>query len=1035
MSEPATIQDSFEVVMASAGTGKTFALTNRMAGLLARGVPVERILAATFTRKAAGEIRERLLSRIARAASDESEAADLSDHAKCDLDAAGWLEVLKRLSRGIHRVRIGTLDSLAQSLARSLAPELGLATPWRQAFEHLEQQLRAEVVERLLGELPSAEAREPIRTLTGSDGNARGDVKLAELLCESGQELRRAGDRAWSCLEDEIGRGPSIDEVKAAAERLRLIPGPVSQKGKPNGHFVNAVDSISACVWESQWGALLAKKLMADCELDSPTYYRIDVPGAWIPELRTILRGAIRAELDALHGRNLAAGSLLKRAVELDDQVRRERRAYSLGDLWRVLAESDLESQQVAYRLDAQYDHVLLDEFQDTSVDQWRVLEPLIDEAVAGGDRPRSVFVVGDVKQALYSWRNAQAELLPYVERRWQQMRRDTLSETYRCAPAIVQAVNGLFGSLTTNAALTDHTAAAELFTGRFELHKSAVKSPSLVRLVDIDAAVEDPESEKEAIELVAERVARVHEQRRDADIAVLVRRQKPIGPIVAALASRGLRAVSDASASPCDHPAVEAVLAALHLAEHPGDGASRFAVATGPLGQSLGLTRWDDRRGAQALSRQLGERLFEHGLARAVEWLAAKALGGANARGRARLSDLVSQAEAYEADAAEWAGVDNFIAFARTSRVQPRGSGFVRVLTLHGAKGLQFDAVFLTDLDQRLAARGPVFLADAQGQEKRDPATAPTRMSLPGSKELREYSPTLKAMHQRWRERAAYEELCLLYVGMTRAKTHLELLVRPSENGLGAVAWNGLDASGPEHEMGQGGWLASTGGASAVRDQVTPPPWAAAESVSKARARSPEPWRVAVVQPSSLGVRQGVADLLALDAPAADLGTEVHRLLETVEWLEDMPQDPMEWVQEHGPRTREAAARIKAAIEAGPLRGVLSRHAILERWSSVLDLSVERERSLAVAVEINGKPSLVRGRIDRLVVGRRDGRVERCLIVDFKSGAINERAGAQVEVYERALAGLLGISAGSCESELVHLGHAGAHLGGDLEL
>ncbi|UYV11543.1 MAG: UvrD-helicase domain-containing protein [Phycisphaera sp.] len=1025
MSDHPALRDSFEVVMASAGTGKTFALTNRMAGLLARGVPVERILAATFTRKAAGEIRERLLSRIAKAAGEEGAAAELSAHTGTTLDAAGWLDVLKRLSRGIHRVRIGTLDSLAQTLARSLAPELGLAAPWRQAFDHLERQLRAEVVERVLAELPTAEDREPIRTLTGSDGNARGDARLADLLRDSGQELRRASDDAWRCLDPEIGHGPSLEEVHAAAERLRSLPGPTTKKGLPNQNFAKAVDSISACITGNQFATLLTKKMLADSGSTSPTYYKIDIPEAWIPELQTILHGAIRAELEALHTRNLAAGSLLKRAVELDDLVRQERRAYSLGDLWRALAETDLESQQVAYRLDAQYDHVLLDEFQDTSIDQWRVLEPLIDEAVAGGERPRSVFVVGDVKQSLYSWRNAQAELLPHVAVRWPQMRSDTLSKTYRCAPAIVEAVNTLFGSLATNEALTDHAAAAQRFTDEFRVHESAVESPSLVNLVDIDAAIEDPESETEAMEFVADRVARLHTQRPGADIAVLVRRQRPIGTLVSALASRNVPAVSDASASPCDHPAVEAVLAALHLAEHPGDGPARFAVATGPLGVELGFERLDDRAGAGALSHALGGRLFEHGLARTVEWLAMKANAGANARGRARLLDLVSQAEAYEADGAEWAGVDDFIESARASRVQPRRSGVVRVLTLHGAKGLQFDAVVLTDLDRPLAARSPSFLADATGQEALDPAAPPTRMSLAGTKELREHSSVLSQMYERWRERAAYEELCLLYVGMTRAKTHLELLVRPSKRGLGAVAWAGLGASGTENESGHGQRLAQDHPAGDHQDRTEPtrqptPAWASPDAVSPKWAHAREPWRVAMVQPSSLGDRQGVAGLLAADNPAADLGTEVHRLLEAVEWLEDMPEDPMAWVREHGPNTKEAAARISAALASGQLAGVLSRGGIAERWAEGLDLSVDRERALAVAVELEGKPALIHGRVDRLVVGRRAGTIERCLVVDFKTGAIDEAGRGQVGIYQRAVATMLGTPVDRVEGDLV---------------
>lgn len=1017
------MQDSFEVVMASAGTGKTFTLTNRMAELLARGVPVERILAATFTRKAAGEIRERLLSRIAKAAGDEGEAAELSEHARVSLDAAGWLGVLRRLSRSIHRVRIGTLDSMAQNLARSLAPELDLVAPWRQAFDHVEKQLRAEVVERVLAERPTAEDREPLRTLTGSDGSVKGDVRLAGLLRDSGPELRRASEDAWACLEPEVGSGPNGDDVDSAAARLRSIPGPKNKSGATDKRFTNAVESIVEAVAHRQYASLLGKTLLVAAESESPTYHKIALPDAWLPELRTILHGAIRAELEALHARNLAAGTLLRRAVEIDDLVRRERRAYSLGDLWRALAESDLETQQVAYRLDAQYDHILLDEFQDTSVDQWRVLEPLIDEAVAGGDRPRSVFVVGDAKQSLYSWRNAQAELLPHVARRWPRMRGSTLSKTYRCAPAIVQAVNTLFGSLTTNAALADHVAAAGRFADEFKAHESEVKSPSLVRLVDIDAAVENSENDDGVVELIADRVARVHERRPDADIAVLVRRQKPIGAIVASLAARDIPAVSDASASPCDHPAVEAVLAALHLAEHPNDGPARFAVATSPLGEELGLPRWDDKAKAHGVARELSHELFERGLARVVERLAMRARPAANARGRARLLDLIAQAEAYEADAAEWAGVDDFIAFARATRVQPRGRGVVRVLTLHGAKGLQFDAVFLADLDGSIAARNPAFLADAAGVEAHDPAATPTRMSLAGTKELRAHSPVLGQMYERWRERSAYEELCLLYVGMTRAKTHLEVFVRPAGKGLGAAAWIGLGASGSEYEVGDRGWLDQSAADQSGVPGSPVPSWAWSQSAPSRTARPREPWRMATVQPSQLGGRPNVADLLSSGTPAADLGTEVHRLLEAVEWLEDVPNDPMRWVRAHTALTTQAADRIRASLASGPLAGVLTRGGIEERWGKGLDLTVDRERAIAVLIDFEGKPVLVRGRIDRLIVGRRAGRIERCLIVDYKTGTIDEGVRAQLEVYERAVAKMSRVRAEAVESEILLVG------------
>ncbi|MFI4883345.1 MAG: UvrD-helicase domain-containing protein [Phycisphaerales bacterium JB064] len=702
--------------------------------------------------------------------------------------------------------------------------------------------------------------------------------------------------------------------------------------------------------------------------------------------------------------------------------MRREQRAYTLEDLWRALAEADLDTQHVAYRLDAQYDHVLLDEFQDTSIDQWRVLEPLIDEAVAGGDRSRSVFVVGDVKQSLYGWRNAQADLLPHVAERWPQMHTDTLKKTYRCAPEIIDAVNLLFGSLATNEAFTDHGDAVDHFANEFEEHESAVSPGAMVRVVDIESQLGDEIGDDDLAQLVARRVAEVHVQRPEADIAILVRRQKPIGRIIAALASHGIRAIADAASTPCDHPVVEAVLSALQLAEHPGDGPALYAVANSPLGAALECPRWDDRAASAKASRRIAGWVFEEGIARTVERLCTLAAVHTNARGRQRLADLVAQAEAYESEPPRWAGVDDFIAFARSARVRPHGSGLVRVLTLHGAKGLQFDAVFLADLDGQLATRPPAILADADGLEDEDPSSPPSRLSLAGTADIRKHSRVLSEIHARWRSRSVYEELCLLYVGMTRAKRHLELLVRPSTKGLGAAAWNGLGAEGPVHETGSTSWLAGSVTSAPQPTPTAAPTWGSPSGVSEAWAVGREPWRVAVVQPSQLGASGGVASLLATSATAADLGSEVHRLLESVEWLEDAGEDPSAWGAPAIASAGEAGERIRTALTHGSLRGVLSRDAIEHRWGSGYDLTVRREMPLSVPMDVDGRPALVRGRIDRLVLGMKAGQVERCLIIDFKTGATGENALGQIELYRRAATLALRANPDSIEAELISI-------------
>ena len=1024
MTADAASMPAFEVVMASAGTGKTFRLTNRMASLLARGVAPERILAATFTRKAAGEIRHRLLTRIAEAAESEHKAGELSRQAWCDLDSAGWLAVLRRVARGTHRLNIGTLDRIANTLARSLAPQIGLATPWQIVDEHRASQIGSEVVERLLTEFPQPEDRRAIHSLGKQEASTTGLRKLERLLTESSPRLRRLNPSAWHCLEAEANTSLTLEHAKTAYERLRRIPGPINQgNGLPNTPYVKALETLGKQLANEDVAAILTAKFVPASITDAPTYSRVPIPKDSIPLLRTILDAVVGHELRRLHQQNLTAGQLLSRAFAIDEQLRHERRAYSLDDLWSALARADLETQQISYRLDASYDHVLLDEFQDTSLDQWRVLEGLFDEAVAGGDRTRSVFVVGDAKQSLYGWRNAAPELLPSIARRWPQMTTTKLARTWRCAPSIVEAVNQVFGSLDTNPHLADHPQAARQFAERFEPHESAHPSmPAMVRTVDL-ATLLDPEEDDANLataRAIAQHAEELHAARPEAELAVLLRRKKYIGPIVAYLAARGVYASAEASDAPNDHPAAEAVLAVLHLAEHPSDGPSRYLLATSPLGPSLGLHHWTDRTMARRVASGIRHEAFEHGLARCVERLSALAGREANARGRARLDDLVALAERYESNWTPWSGLGDFVEYARNTRVQPRSGKTVRVMTMHAAKGLEFDIVVLADIDQPLAGRSDSLYIDADGAEVHDPTSPDSRASLAGFKELRAYSPTLASMHEQSNRRAAYDNLCLLYVGMTRARHHLEILSRADGNGtLGAVTRHGLGAINQEHVSGQSVWLRGGIQPKALTPQAPAPTWARPGQADPRNLPTNEPWRVAIVRPSGVAVRR-VADTLKASVPHADLGTEVHRLLEAVEWLEDMPADPSHWVDTPGPLTEQAVEWIRRALASGPLSAALSKRVMQERWGPAVQLLVERERPIAVTIEYQGRPVLIQGRIDRLVLGSVDGRVDRCLILDFKTGTLAPDGSSQMDLYRRAMARVLGLSMDLVEGALV---------------
>jgi ATP-dependent exoDNAse (exonuclease V) beta subunit len=127
-----------EQVLASAGTGKTFTISSRVIRLLSLGVSSDALLASTFTRKAAGEILNRVLKRLAHAALDDKKAHELVEEAGIQEvpgedppDARFFLGILRSLVQDLHRLNIGTLDAFFIRVARAFPSELGLSQEWQ----------------------------------------------------------------------------------------------------------------------------------------------------------------------------------------------------------------------------------------------------------------------------------------------------------------------------------------------------------------------------------------------------------------------------------------------------------------------------------------------------------------------------------------------------------------------------------------------------------------------------------------------------------------------------------------------------------------------------------------------------------------------------------------------------------------------------------------------------------------------------------------------------------------------------------------
>jgi len=1042
-----------QVVSASAGTGKTYRLTAHYLGLLHAGAAPQTIVATTFTRKAAGEILARVLSRLAGAALGEDRGAmeKLREDLGVAVDAARCRQMLAGLARNLHRAGIGTIDSFFHRMVRAFALELGVPAGVRVVAENdpLAQQLRWQALEAVLadGDLPDLLAllRWLLKDSAGHDVAKELDRAVSDFY-EVYQEAPQG--EAWRALQVPAGLLDPADLAHIADQLARLAEQPHGDK-----RVGKAIAGDCLRLSARDWPALMATGLCGRLAQGECTYYNKrlgqEVCDAYEPltaHIRAVLVGQV-----ARHGQ--AAWELLRRFDGHYRRLRREHRLLLFSDLAHLLARSAPELDDLYYRLDGRVQHLLLDEFQDTSRLQWRVLRPLAQEVTAHGDGQRSLFCVGDPKQAIYAWRGGCANLLEALGRELHlpQEAFSRLDTNYRSSPVVLDAVNRVFQSLPNDPVLDEFPQLADAWRRDFPVHKAHQRDlPGHVVLQTLCPAekndgnsageeAEDPEAGFP--ESVARYVLDLVHGHPGRSVGVLLRYNANLNRLIFLLRSLGL-SVSGEGGNPLgDDSAVNLVLSVLRLADHPGDQPSAFPALESPLAPVLGLTSREAGAvdtAALAVRRQL----IDEGYAAVISGWARAMAPCLDRRNAERLSQLMALADAYDTEPS--LRPDLFARLIRETRVEEPTPAAVRIMTIHGAKGLEFDAVVLPELD------GPLCRGGFGHFVQRGEDGQPEAVFAGASREVCELSPQLKQAHHAARAQEIQDELCALYVAMTRAKHALHMLVKP----LGKRDDGGVtrDRACPSNllrralgdkneddmreqvlfESGDAQWDRRRGKPETARSLPAQP---VRLRLRPATVTAPARrfWRR--VAPSSLedGGRIRIQRLVAVhDSPALRRGSLMHRWMSLVEWLDRgaLPSDAelMDVARQEGwadSAVGESLAAFRQML-AAPSQGV---GAALTRPAGEVELW--RERRFAVRVG----EDLLSGSFDRVVLHRREGRIRQAELWDFKTDRIAtgadgpasrnaavERYRPQLAAYRQALAVMLDLPATEITAKLLFL-------------
>jgi ATP-dependent helicase/nuclease subunit A len=1033
------------IIRASAGTGKTYQLSNRFLSLLARGAKADRILATTFTRKAAGEILDRVMSRLADAVFDDAKRRDLQRSLQVDsLSSDQCFELLQRLLQNLHRLRICTMDSFFAQVARGLSLELQLSPTWGILDDWQETAFRDQALDVLLQGDSTSQLHALTHLLT--KGEARRGV--ADLLRRVVQDLheiyQETAKSAWHGL-----RHPKPLDDAAFDDAIRQLADSEVAKG-----LVKVRDADRDRALTGDWEVFVKRGLAAKVLVGESKYRSAVIPpeiaqlyGPLLEHAKAVLVGRVARQMEGSY-------RLLRRFDEAYRELTAQQAVLRFNDITNRLAEledsrrgsPDAAQSQLAFRLDGVVEHLLLDEFQDTSPAQWRALQALAERVVADSSGANSFFCVGDVKQAIYGWRGGVAEIFDAVQDQLPGVESSTLELSYRSSIPVIESVNRVFQRITEHTNLERHAGAVRKWSARFRPHSTTRSElPGYVCLT----AAASPAGTTEVgptLEAATQQIAELMPRLPTATFGVLVRTNYSVGKMIYLLRQRGIPASEEGGNPLTDSAAVNLILSLFRLADHPGDTVARFHVVHSPLGPAVNLMDHRDNAAASSLACQIRRRLSAEGYPAILLEYAEVLRAWGDGREQSRLEQLIELGYRFQPHATT--RPDDFLRYVEQLRVADPTSANVRVMTIHQSKGLQFDVVVLPELDCELVGQ-PKSCVLHRG----NPTQPADLVCQYANSDVQQLLPQrFQRMFVEHSERMVAESLCLLYVALTRAVHSLYMIIPPSSptekklpkkySGLLRASLIEGCAAAPGavlYEAGDREWFRTQSGALETEPAESSDPQAAPLRINLPAQRPRRRGRTRVT-PSQLkgGHSVSMKDLLKSGGQEAlQRGTLIHAFFECIHWLdegrplnEELQAAARRVAPESSPPADTVYREFEEMINEPKVSRVLSRDYYFDidgfRQQSDLSLDVRNEFPFAVVAG----DQLVSGNIDRLVLIRAGTKLVGADIVDFKTDGLgrddeylSEKVAfyrPQLDSYRQAVADMTGLELQRVTSRLL---------------
>ena len=986
-------------LMSAAGSGKTHALTKRflMLYLHGRNSLLESLYAITFTNAAAFEMKNRILRYLevlsggVAANEPEQDVIDYFGAIFPDIKARAS-EKKAYLLNNFSDLHISTFHSLFASFLSSIPFAAGIMPDYRVIDEADEQLILTQSIDQVLDKarkdsqvlrMLSEMVEQQERTVkTGIDGLYRSLIPWMHYF----EDLTRREHEIKSGAESAIGQ--LIDKLNELMQYVHEHESAALAKssGKMNARLAGMLDKITAFTARAELRHLdpllryfldegvLNKKYVRDFAA------RLETPDDFL-ELVNNTTQRMRECVIFLSDRETLVH--LKPIIEIHGEFLREKQkegVLGFDDIelfTRDALRMNPETDYLYFKLGSDMNHLMIDEFQDTSFRQVEILEPIMDEITAVSPQQKSLFYVGDPFQAIFRWREGAPELFDYLRQKYEgKIRAQKLSTNFRTRSEIIEFVNRILDK---------------------EDEARPDNSGGWLRIEELG----EFDNKDEGDQAIIEKTVRVVRELTGAlgcqpdDIAVLTRTNRFASTLAKSLSESGVPCVSRSRASILDEPDVQFMLHLLRFLDDPQDDFSLLHVLLAP---PVAVSEEAIRR-LRAVKKKLYMGLVDYHpqwpiTARLQDLLAQvyfknpyeivfHILQQFGMKISYPLATLLDAALVYANDEPNSlsAFVHWFEYHGQSIEVKETHTRGVEILTVHRAKGLEYEIVIIpeTNWDLRQPENAQLLFSYEENSAR------PDRVYW------RRYGKYLTGLREAEQERLRRDSLNLLYVALTRAKS-----------GVYMLGYNTRSA-------GRGLWL------SVIKEKLgkTPLPF---DAIPKQEGRIAEheakPYHVALIEQGPVvheertlysPTERGVEIIEPKRRRGMEFGEMLHRVLSRVFWLDDKDVETLitELIDyARSMYVRREGDELLVEEKLNPLlRDTLTDPDL--RFLFYKDgRDTECRNELAIYFEDEKKD--VSGQIDRLIVGR-----DELLIIDYKTGTEKSQYKHQMRVYKKGIEGM----------------------------